>query len=146
MRKQLMPLHFVRPHGKTVLMSGVPETQLVEQWRELQGTYLRTSMAIDRELTHRFGIGLSEFEVLDLVWGAQDPGQPCRMKDLRHLTSMTQSALSRVVDRLHKAGLVDRKTCDDDRRALLVGFTEKGSDLYRQAVVAHRNLLAEHLS
>ncbi len=127
-------------------MSGVVETQLVEQWRELQGTYLRTSMAIDRELTHEFGIGLSEFEVLDLVYESQDPDQPCRMKDLSQLTSMTQSALSRVVDRLHKADLVHRKTCDDDRRALLVGLTEKGRELHDRAVVAHRNLLAEHLS
>jgi DNA-binding MarR family transcriptional regulator len=123
----------------------VEQTGLVEQWRELQGTYLRTSMAIDRELTHHFGIGLSEFEVLDLVREAQVPDQPCRMKDLSQLTSMTQSALSRVVDRLHKAGLVDRKTCDDDRRALLVGLTEKGSELYDRAVVTHRSLLAEHL-
>ncbi len=127
-------------------MSRVVETRLVEQWRELQGTYLRTSMAIDRELTHQFGIGLSEFEVLDLVREAQDPDQPCRMKDLSQLTSMTQSALSRVVDRLYKSDLVHRQTCDDDRRALMVGLTEKGRELHEQAVLTHRNLLAEHLS
>lgn len=127
-------------------MNGaVADTGLVERWRELQGTYLRTSMAIDRALTAEFGIGLSEFEVLDLVWEAQDPDQPCRMKDLSHLTSMTQSALSRVVDRLYKAGLVDRMTCDDDRRALLVGLTVAGKKLHTKAVVSHRNLLAEHL-
>jgi DNA-binding MarR family transcriptional regulator len=127
-------------------MSRVVETRLVEQWRELQGTYLRTSMAIDRELTQQFGIGLSEFEVLDLVREVPEPGQQCRMKDLSQLTSMTQSALSRVVDRLHKAGLVFRNTCTDDRRALFVGLTPKGRELYDRAVVAHRALLAEHLS
>lgn len=146
MRKHLMHLHSIRPHDKTVAMNGVVDTQLVERWRELQGTYLRTSMAIDRALTSEYGIGLSEFEVLDLLFEGQEPDQPCRMKDLSQLTSMTQSALSRVVDRLCKAGLVHRQTCDDDRRALLVGMTLAGKDLYGKAVGSHRSLLAEHLA
>lgn len=118
---------------------------LVEQWRDLQAQYLRTSMVLERELSARFGIGLSEYEVLDLVCDNAAPTE-CRMKDLSQLTALTQSALSRVVDRLEKAGLVHRSACSDDRRALIVGLTKAGAALHAEAAPVHRELLAEHLA
>jgi len=122
----------------------VAEETLVEQWRDLQARYLRTSMTLERELSARFGIGLSEYEVLDLVCDTDAPTE-CRMKDLSQLTALTQSALSRVVDRLEKAGLVHRSACSEDRRALIVGLTEAGAALHREAAPVHRALLAEQL-
>lgn len=58
---------------------------------------------------------------------------------------MTQSALSRIVDRLEKSGLVCRNSCSDDRRALLVSITDQGRKLHRQALRTHRRLLQENL-
>jgi DNA-binding MarR family transcriptional regulator len=119
------------------------ETTLVGQWRDLQDRYLRTAAAIERELSTQHGIGLSEFEVLDLIAEIDDPKEPCRMKDLGSVSPMTQSALSRIVDRLEKAGLVTRSSCQDDRRALRVGMTDAGRDLHAEAARTHRHLLKE---
>ncbi|QDP94942.1 MarR family transcriptional regulator [Microlunatus elymi] len=125
---------------------SVTEAKLVDQWRDLQERYLKTSATIERELGSRYGIGLSDFEVLDLIAELDDPSNPCRMKNLSQLSPLTQSALSRTVDRLQKSGLVERDSCSEDRRALLVSMTDKGRTLYAQAAKTHRQLLRDALS
>lgn len=120
------------------------DAALVEQWRDLQGRYLKMSTELDRRLTSEHHIGLSEFEVLDLIAEIDVPSSPCRMKDLGSVSPMTQSALSRIVDRLVKAGLVTRDSCADDRRALLVRLTDKGRALHAEAAKTHRRLLRDH--
>jgi DNA-binding MarR family transcriptional regulator len=121
------------------------DATLVEQWRDLQCRYLKTSAAIERELSANHDIGLSEFEILDLVAEIEDPSSPCRMKELGTLTPITQSALSRVVDRLEKAGLVTRAFCPEDRRALTIFLTDTGRELHREAAKTHRRILSETL-
>uniref|UniRef100_UPI0037039334 MarR family transcriptional regulator n=1 Tax=Vibrio cidicii TaxID=1763883 RepID=UPI0037039334 len=73
------------------------------RWRELQGLYLSTAAELERTLQQSHHLGLSEYEVLDLVAGYAK--ESCTMRNLVDLTPMTQSALSRIVDRLVKAGL-----------------------------------------
>ncbi|WP_426302054.1 MarR family winged helix-turn-helix transcriptional regulator [Arthrobacter sp. R-11] len=120
------------------------DRQLVEQWRSIQDAYFRTSCAIDRALEAKFDIGLNEFEILDLV--AESSDTACRMKALGERTPMTQSAVSKVVDRLEKAGLLARHSCADDRRSLFLELTDAGRALHQQAAVEHRALLKENLS
>lgn len=122
------------------------DAALVGQWRDLQGRYLKTSALIDRRLTAEHQVGLSEFEVLDLIAEIDDPDKRCRMKELGSISPMTQSALSRIVDRLVKAGLVTRDFCTEDRRALYVYLTDKGRALHAEAAKTHRQLLRESLN
>lgn len=58
---------------------------------------------------------------------------------------MTQSAMSKVVDRLEKAGLISRHSCEDDRRSLFLELTDAGRALHDEAAVEHRALLKENL-
>ena len=125
-------------------MATPQDQQLVEQWRSIQNTYFRTAGAIDRALEARFSIGLTEFEILDLVADSTDAA--CRMKQLGERTPMTQSAMSKVVDRLEKAGLIARRSCEDDRRSLFLELTDAGRALHSQAAVEHRALLKENLA
>ncbi|WP_420180072.1 MarR family winged helix-turn-helix transcriptional regulator [Paenarthrobacter sp. TA1.8] len=124
-------------------MATTRDRQLVEQWRSIQNSYFRTAGAIDRALEAKFDIGLNEFEILDLV--AESEESACRMKALGERTPMTQSAVSKVVDRLEKAGLVSRETCADDRRSLFLELTEAGRALHANAAVEHRALLKQNL-
>ncbi|XAS68586.1 MarR family transcriptional regulator [Micrococcaceae bacterium Sec5.7] len=125
-------------------MATPQDRQLVEEWRSIQSAYFRTAGAIDRELEARFSIGLNEFEILDLV--ADSTESACRMKQLGERTPMTQSAMSKVVDRLQKAGLISRHSCEDDRRSLFLELTDAGRTLHANAAVAHRELLKENLA
>lgn len=123
--------------------AAAAESGLVEQWRSVQDAYLRTSNAIERELESKFNIGCSEFEILDLL--AEYSPENCRMKDLGETSPLTQSALSRIVDRLEKAGLVSRDACPDDRRALFVALTPQGRKVHTEAAVAQRAVLRDCL-
>lgn len=124
-------------------MAKSQDRQLVEQWRSIQTTYFQTAGALERALEAKFSIGLTEFEILDLV--AESTDAACRMKQLGERTPMTQSAMSKVVDRLDKAGLISRQSCEDDRRSLYLELTDAGRALHRQAAVEHRALLRENL-
>ncbi|MEY9953989.1 MarR family winged helix-turn-helix transcriptional regulator [Leifsonia sp. EB34] len=109
------------------------------RWRELQGLYLSTAAELERTLQQNHQLGLSEYEVLDLVAGYAN--ESCTMRNLVDLTPMTQSALSRIVERLVKAGLVERNTCDYDRRALYVGITADGARVHDDAKREYDGLL-----
>ena len=124
-------------------MATTQDRQLVEQWRSIQNSYFRTAAAIDRALEAKFDIGLNEFEILDLV--AESVDSACRMKARGERTPRTQSAVSKVVDRLEKAGLVSRVTCADDRRSLYLELTDAGRTLHSDAAVEHRALLKANL-
>lgn len=124
-------------------MSKATNTAVVEQWRSLQSSYLSTATALDRALDESFDLGLSEFEILDLV--ADRPETECVMRDLVGLTPMTQSALSRVVDRLQKAGLIERNECSNDRRSMYVQLTARGREVHKGAQKMYCSMLAEQL-
>jgi len=124
-------------------MSKATTSAVVEQWRSMQSSYLSTASALDRALEEKFDLGLSEFEILDLV--ADRSSAECMMRDLVCITPMTQSALSRVVDRLQKAGLVDRKECSNDRRSMFVQLTPAGTAVHRDAQEMYCAMLAEQL-
>lgn len=124
------------PHATTDDRSAV----LVDEWRELLERHAAVSCALEKALQDQHGLGLSEFEVLDrLVDAAQDDH---RMGDLAHDIHLSQSALSRAVDRLEQDQLVTRGMCADDRRAVFVCLTEKGRAVHAQARPTHREVLS----
>ena len=86
-------------------MIDIVPTDLTVQWRELLARHARTTVALDEALDE-FGLGMSEFEVLDRL--ACECGERPRMQDLAPMLHLSQSALSRTVGRLEKDGLVVR--------------------------------------
>jgi DNA-binding MarR family transcriptional regulator len=75
---------------------------LVNDWRTLLSRHARTIVALDDALDE-FGLGMSEFEVLERL--ACDCGERPRMQELAGQIHLSQSALSRTVERLEKDGL-----------------------------------------
>ena len=65
------------------------------------------------------------------------------MTELAESAHLTQSALSRLVSRLERDGLLTRKTCDNDRRALFVALTDAGRERYAEARPTQRRVLRE---
>jgi len=120
------------------------DADVIDDWRERQRTYLATAATLDRMLGQKFDLGLSEFEILDLVWESNTP--ECTMRDIVDLTPMTQSALSRVVDRLTRAGLLKREECTTDRRSMFVGLTAEGAAVHTKARKVYREVLANELA
>jgi DNA-binding MarR family transcriptional regulator len=122
--------------------SGQP-AGLVAAWREMQACHASVCAALDREMGERHGLGVSDFEVLDRL--AEDPAREWRAQDLADAVHLSQSALSRLVDRLAKAGLVERCACDMDRRGIYVLLTDAGARRHEEASATHRDVLARVL-
>src|SRR4051795_12012389 len=116
---------------------------LTTQWRELLARHARTTVALDEALDE-FGLGVSEFEVLDRL--ACECGERPRMQDLAPLLHLSQSALSRTVGRLEKDGLVERAMCTDARRGISVCLTAEGRTRWQAAQPIHRRVLSEQLN
>ncbi|MBY8882501.1 MarR family winged helix-turn-helix transcriptional regulator [Actinacidiphila acidipaludis] len=121
------------------------ERALIAEWREILAVHARTACEIDREL-HPYGLGASDFEVLDVLAGGDaEDGCTFRVQELADRVHLSQSALSRLVARLEKEGLVDRGICSEDRRGVRVAITEAGRARYDQARPSHRAVLERML-
>ncbi|MEU1997093.1 MarR family transcriptional regulator [Nocardia gamkensis] len=114
---------------------------LVAEWRELLDRHAAVSCALEKALQNGHHIGLSEFETLDRLVDANCGDY--RMSDLANDIHLSQSALSRAVARLERDGLVQRTMCAQDRRAVFVCLTEKGREVYEQALPTHREVLRD---
>jgi DNA-binding MarR family transcriptional regulator len=99
--------------------------------------------SLEHELGERHALGVSDFEVLDRL--AESPEGKCRAQDLAESVHLSQSALSRLVDRLVKNALVERCACDNDRRGIFVVLTAEGLRRQAEAAVTHRDVLSRLL-
>ncbi|MFD8234691.1 MarR family winged helix-turn-helix transcriptional regulator [Streptomyces sp. NPDC059696] len=119
--------------------------QLEERWRDILSAHARTMCEIDRAL-HPHGLGASDFEVLDmLVAAAPAEGEQCRVQNLVGRVHLSQSALSRLIARLEKDGLVTRSVCAEDRRGVWVALTSRGRELHAEVLPLQRAALTRAL-
>ncbi|MFB9963748.1 MarR family winged helix-turn-helix transcriptional regulator [Sinosporangium siamense] len=81
--------------------------------------------------------GLSKIDFETLIRLARSPQQSLRMSDLAAQTNLSTSGVTRVVDRLEREGLVERRACRTDRRASFAHLTEAGADRLREVVPQH---------
>jgi len=85
------------------------------------------------------GLAPAEFEVLLRI--ARTPGQAMRMTDLAAQTSLTTSGITRVVDRLERDGLVERRACPTDRRGAFAALTADGCTRLDAVLPGHLELV-----
>jgi DNA-binding MarR family transcriptional regulator len=133
-----MRVHYHAKKGRIRVMEA-----LLDRWRSLLTCYNEVAGHLERELSERHGLTLSEFETLDRLVEAECDKR--RMQELEAVMYLSQSALSRTVARLEKSGLVDRALCSDDRRGVFVNATAEGVRRHAEARATHLAILAAHL-
>lgn len=75
-------------------------------------------------------ISMREYDVLFTL--SRAPGKGLRLRDLNRSILLSQPSLSRLVDRLERAGLVLRSQPSDDARGTTVQLTAAGVALQRE--------------
>jgi len=123
-------------------MGGATDETVVSTWRAIAASHAAANAALERELA-RQGLGVSEFEVLDRL--SESPEDKFRAQELADAVHLSQSALSRLIDRLEKNGLVQRSLCGEDRRGIYVNLTQEGLRRHAEAAPVHREVLARIL-
>ncbi|GII03488.1 MarR family transcriptional regulator [Planobispora takensis] len=115
------------------------EDAAVRAWREVLARHATTACALERALSDRHGIGMSEFEVLERM--VELGREKYRVQEIADAVHLSQSACSRLIARLEKAGLVRRGMCEVDRRGIYVLITEEGRERHAEAVPTHRAVI-----
>src|SRR5687767_15384154 len=75
--------------------------------------------------------GLPPLEWYDVLWELERAG-PLRPRDLQGRLLLAQYNLSRLLDRMADAGLVERRSCKEDGRGLVVAVSKGGVKLRRR--------------
>ncbi len=116
--------------------SGEPlSPEELAAWRGFLRVHAATLKELDSELVAAHGLSLSAYEVL--LFLAEAPDGRMRMSDLADGVLLSRSGLSRLVDRLEQARLVERERCDTDARGLNAVITPAGRRKFAAARRVH---------
>lgn len=106
---------------------------------ELFTTLARTGLfleALQRECLGPHGLAFTEYSVLRLLQRA--PARSLSPSMLAEKVVCTTGAMTKLVDRLERAGWVERRAAPDDRRGVLVGITPAGDQRAEEAAAGYR--------
>jgi DNA-binding MarR family transcriptional regulator len=111
-------------------------------WRAFLNAQASLLRQLEAELVAAEGMTLAEFDVLIQLRLA--PGVRLRMTELSDRVRLSPSGLTRLIDRLIQAGLVERGTCPSDRRGTFAILTPAGRERIRRARPIHFKGVHEH--
>src|SRR3954452_18671775 len=117
--------------------------QLLSKWRELESEHARVREALEHALQRDHRLSLTEYEVLRRL--GESPEGKRRIQELAEEIHLSQSALSRLVQRLEDNGFVCRNVCDHDRRGVFACVTDAGRKAQAEAHPTHASVLQETL-
>lgn len=95
--------------------------------------------------------GLPPLVWYDVLWALERaPGYRLRMSELAEMMVLSRSNLTRLVDRLESASLVQRARAQADRRGAFAVVTRKGREMRRKMwpvySTAIKELFADHIN
>jgi DNA-binding MarR family transcriptional regulator len=124
------------------------DTERLEAWRTLLVTHAALVRRLTEELEQERGLHLAWYEVL--LHLNEAPQGSLRMGDLARRALLTPSGLTRLVDRMETAGLVERKACGSDRRGSWATLTTAGRKKLKESSPVHvrgvEQYFARHLT
>lgn len=91
--------------------------------------------AFSRDLQEAHGLTMADYEIL--VRLSESADRRMRMSDLAEATLSSRSRLSHQIDRMERAGLVERMPCTDDKRGYFAALTPEGWDTLVKAAPSH---------
>jgi DNA-binding MarR family transcriptional regulator len=112
-----------------------------DAWIGLLETHKRLTRALDAELDAAHGLGLSTLELLSRLAAAGETWP--RLSTLAREAGLSLSRVSRHMDALERRGLVRRRRCATDSRAVEAHLTAAGATLVAEAEAAHAQAVRE---
>jgi DNA-binding MarR family transcriptional regulator len=97
--------------------------------------YAALTGRLSAELQEEHGLTINAYEAL-LRLSHEEESQMKRV-DLAHSLLLTPSGVTRMLDGLERAGLVDRAECSSDRRIVYARLTEAGREKLDAAAKSH---------
>ncbi|MGV1037461.1 MAG: MarR family winged helix-turn-helix transcriptional regulator [Candidatus Nanopelagicales bacterium] len=104
-------------------------------WRAFLSANRKLQDHLGRDLQSKHNLSLADYEIM--VRLSESSQRRMRMSDLADVTLSSRSRLSHQVDRMVKAGLLEREDCPDDRRGLFAVLTTQGFASLQKAAPDH---------
>lgn len=114
----------------------------VSAWEAL----FRAQVRLLRVLHAEFPEDTLTFNEYDVLFNlSREPNRQIRMRDLTRNVLISQSSLSRLVDRLLARGLIEK--CEDprDARGSVLTLTETGNAIFSQVAREHAHAIEQHM-
>jgi DNA-binding MarR family transcriptional regulator len=123
-------------------------TPAIDAWARLLEGHAASTRALSAELVAQHGLTLNDYGCLLHLSRAE--GGRMRRVDLAEKLMLTASGVTRLLDGLEEAGLVERAMCQSDRRVVYAVLTPDGRTRLEQASESHlagvRNLFEQRFS
>ena len=122
------------------------ESKLADKRMAVWEAFLR----IHTTIIPRLECEMREVQDLPLVWFnvlrhlSRDSHGGLRLQELAEAIGLSQSGLTRLLDRMGEAGLVAREPCPDDRRGAYAVITPEGHAALEQAAPIYRRGIEAH--
>ncbi len=116
-------------------------------WRAFARAALVVPRVLEADLLAGCGLGLVEYVVL--VNLSEAPGQAMRMNELAVESVLSTSGTTRLVERMARQGLVERRPAENDGRGFMAVLTAAGlrrlEEAYPHALASVRSNVMDHL-
>lgn len=97
-----------------------------KSWGALLVAHARATKRVGGRVESEGGLPLDWYDVLLVL--ERSPQNRLRMGELVEYVTLSPSGLTRLIDRIEAAGLVERHLCSSDRRSFEVALTDKGRE------------------
>jgi DNA-binding MarR family transcriptional regulator len=117
-------------------------------WLGFLDVHNRMVKELDDELEREHGLSLSTFSVLATL--TKSPDRRLRMSELADNVLISRPGMTRLIERLERDGLVERRRSETDSRQVYAQITERGLARLGDAAKTHfqgvRTRFLDHLS
>ncbi|HYM50360.1 MAG TPA: MarR family transcriptional regulator [Candidatus Limnocylindrales bacterium] len=117
------------------------QTRAWHAFIDAQASLLRR---LEADLVAEAQLTLAEYDVLVQLNAA--PDGRLRMTELSDRVRISRSGLTRLIDRLVDAGLVERQRCPSDRRGAFAALTDPGTQRIASARPIHHRGIREYFA
>ena len=111
------------------------QTQALDAWVRLLRGHSAAVRELNGQLTADWGLTINDYEALLLLAHAE--GERLRRTDLVQNLQLTASGVTRLLDGLEAAGLVEKAHCESDARVTYAVLTDAGRAKLKDASCSH---------
>ena len=132
----------VRSQHLRVTSPGADQQSRFNAWHAFLVAHAALEPILNRELEAACGLPLRWFDVLTQL--RMTPHKRLSMTELASAVLLSKSGLTRLVDRIEEAGLVQRAAAPGDRRSLHIVLTPSGEKTLKRAAPIHEDGIRRH--
>lgn len=118
-------------------------TEASETWRAVMTAFTRVNAVLAEEMDAETDVSLEWYGILLML--SQAEGGAMRASDVADQIGLSRSGTTRLIDRLERGGLVERRSCGSDRRGTFVALTAQGEETFKKAGRMHLRGIDEHV-